>query len=63
MDLGLRGRVILVTGGARSVGLGIADVLAAEGLWRSTPGDCAVKAQPEGCRFTQRRHRFLPPHA
>jgi L-fucose dehydrogenase len=31
MDLGLQDRVILVTGGAKGIGLGIANVLAAEG--------------------------------
>src|SRR5262245_39944043 len=31
MDLGLHDRVVIVTGGARGIGLGIARVLAAEG--------------------------------
>ena len=31
MDLGLRGRRVLITGGSRGIGLAVAEALAAEG--------------------------------
>ena len=49
MDLGLRGKTAIITGGARGIGAGISEVLAQEGAnlvinYHSAPEECEAFA-------------------
>ena len=64
VDLGLSGAVVLVTGGARGVGAGIASVLAGLGAvpvicGRTAPGAGNEVSEPNQPRPAP--HEFLPP--
>ena len=50
MDLGLRGKTAIITGGARGIGAGISEVLAQEGAnlvinYHSAPEECEAFAR------------------
>lgn len=54
MDLGLRNKIVVVTGGAKGIGLGVAQVLAAEGAVPVIVGrNAADNATPQRARHGQ----------
>ncbi len=58
MDLGLQGKVALVTGGSKGIGRGIAEGLAAEGARVALTSRSGERAQEVAAEFGARGYAF-----